>query len=110
MATINLRDYHHRIDALLDREDFEQAAAHCRHILQHLPKNVATYTLLGQALLHGNQNDAAAVIFQRVLGANPVDQVAHIGLSEIYEKKATSTPRSGTWSGFLIRTHAIRMC
>jgi tetratricopeptide (TPR) repeat protein len=73
------------LKTLLEREALEEVIGHCRHIIQHFPKNVETYRLLGQALLERGRREEAADIFQRVLGAIPDDFTAHIGLSSAYE-------------------------
>ncbi len=79
---------------MLDNEAPTEVVSHCRYILQHFPKNVAVYRLLGQALLQKGQNevqpqlfDEAAEIFRRVLSAQPDDYVAHLGLGEIAQQR-----------------------
>ena len=46
-----LRAYLDELNLLLEQEALEEVIGHCRHILQHFPKNVETYRLLGRALL-----------------------------------------------------------
>lgn len=79
---------------MLDNEAPTEVVSHCRYLLQHFPKNVAVYRLLGQALLQKAQNevqpkllDEAAEIFRRVLSAQPDDYVAHLGLGEIAQQR-----------------------
>ena len=87
MAKISLRSYIREIDSLVDQERFDEAIAHCRHILSQFPKHIDTYRLLGKAYLERNQNSNAADIFQRVLSAIPDDFVSHIGMSLIREEE-----------------------
>lgn len=92
--TITLRAYLDELEHLLDQDAPTEVISHCRHILQHFPQNVATYRLLGKALLQkAHQDDApelfgeAAEVFRRVLGVLPDDYVAHLGLSEIADQQ-----------------------
>lgn len=87
MAKISLRSYIREIDSLVDQERFDEAIAHCRHILSQFPKHIDTYRLLAKAYLERNQNSNAADIFQRVLSAIPDDFVSHIGMSLIREEE-----------------------
>lgn len=89
-----LRAYLDELDRLLDQEAPTEVISHCRHILQNFPHNVETYRMLGKALLlKAHQEDAielfeeAAEVFRRVLSALPNDYVAHLGLSEISDRK-----------------------
>ncbi len=50
MATTTLRAYLDDVQAMLGQQALEEVIGHCRHILQHFPKNLETYRLLGQAL------------------------------------------------------------
>lgn len=91
--TITLRAYLHDLNKLVDNESPTEVISHCRYILQHFPQNVATYRLLGKALLQKGHNEGlpehfvqAADIFQRVLSVVPDDPVAHLALSEIREQ------------------------
>jgi tetratricopeptide (TPR) repeat protein len=92
--TITLRAYLDELEQLLDQDAPTEVISHCRHILQHFPQNVATYRLLGKALLQkAHQDDApelfgeAAEVFRRVLSVLPDDYVAHLGLSEISDQQ-----------------------
>ncbi|HNB50481.1 MAG TPA: hypothetical protein PK530_00980, partial [Anaerolineales bacterium] len=85
MATIPLRDYCREIENMIDKGHTEEAIGHCRHILKHFPKHIATYRLLGKAYLESKQLGDAADIFQRVLSTIPEDFVSHIGMSIIRE-------------------------
>ena len=85
MAIINLRAYIREIEGMVDSGRYAETIAHCRYILEHFPKHVATYRLLGKALLENRQFGDAADIFQRVLSSIPDDFIAHLGMSIIRE-------------------------
>jgi tetratricopeptide (TPR) repeat protein len=97
MAEATLRAYLKEIDDLIEREQLDEAIAHCRHILQVYPKHLDTYRLLGKAYLEAKRFGDAADIFQRVLSAVPDDFVAHVGMS-IVRERAIPTRQSGTWA------------
>ena len=86
MSTITLRNYVTEIERLLEQEAYEETIGHCRHILQHYPKNVDTYRVLGRALLEKARFEEAEQVFPRVLSATPRDFIAHIGMSSIAER------------------------
>lgn len=86
MAEIALRTYLEDVERLMNRELYDEAIAHCRHILATFPLNVDAYRLLGKALLEKNQYQDAADVFQRVLSADPSDFVSHVGLAIIREE------------------------
>ncbi len=85
MAKITLRAYYREIETLIDQSHFEQAIAHCRHILKFFPKHVHTYRLLGKSYLESQRYGDAADVFQRILSAVPDDFVSHAGMSIIRE-------------------------
>jgi len=92
--TITLRAYLNDLQGMVDNESPTEVVSHCRYILQHFPQNVATYRLLGKALLQKGHNEGlpehfvqAADIFQRVLSVLPDDPIAHLALSEIREQE-----------------------
>lgn len=85
MAKIDLRAYYDEIESLINRGRYDEAIAHCRHILQVFPKSFQTYRLLGKAFLEARRYSDAVDIFQRVLSAVPSDFVSHLGLSIIRE-------------------------
>jgi tetratricopeptide (TPR) repeat protein len=87
MANIELRDYIAEIEQMLAAENNSEAIAHCRHILNYFPKNLAIYRLLGKGLLEQRQFADAANVFYRVLSATPDDFVAHLGLAIIGEEE-----------------------
>jgi tetratricopeptide (TPR) repeat protein len=85
MAKIPLRVYLHEIEMLIERAQIDEAVAHCRHILETLPKNFSAYRMLGKAFLEAHRFSDAADIFNRVLSTQPDDFLAHIGMSIIRE-------------------------
>jgi Tfp pilus assembly protein PilF len=95
MANIELRDYIAEIEQMLAAENNSEAVAHCRHILDYFPKNLAIYRLLGKGLLEQRQFADAANVFYRVLSAAPDDFVAHLGLAIIGEEEGNLTQSIG---------------
>ncbi|NPA92645.1 MAG: tetratricopeptide repeat protein, partial [Chloroflexi bacterium] len=95
MAKITLRAYNRQIDELIEREQYQEAIAHCRHILETFPKHVATYRLLGKAYLEVRRYKEASDVFQRVLAAIPDDFVAHAALSVIHHE--TGDAKTALW-------------
>ncbi|MBX3061477.1 MAG: tetratricopeptide repeat protein [Anaerolineae bacterium] len=87
MATTTLRAYLDDVQAMLGQQALEEVIGHCRHILQHFPKNLETYRLLGQALSEKRRFQEAMDVFQRVLAAVPNDFAAHVGMSECWEQQ-----------------------
>ncbi len=85
MAEMDLRAYIKEIDDLIERDQLDEAIAHCRHILQIYPKHLGSYRLLGKAYLEAKRFGDAADIFQRVLSAIPDDFVSHIGMAIVRE-------------------------
>jgi tetratricopeptide (TPR) repeat protein len=83
MAKVSLRIYNREIESLIDQNQFDEAIAHCKHILKTFPKHIETYRLLGKAFLESKRYTDAAEIFQRVLLAVPNDFVSHVGMSII---------------------------
>ena len=86
MTDISLKLYLAQIETMIQSGSNNEAVYHCRHILQHFPKNVACYRLLGQALLRSSQWEGAAEAFRRVLSVFPDDDTAHFGLSRAYRR------------------------
>jgi tetratricopeptide (TPR) repeat protein len=87
MVNTTLRAYLDELNLLLEQEALEEVIGHCRHILQHYPKNVESYRFLGRALLEKKRHAEAADVFQRVLSALPDDFVSHLGLSSVSEEQ-----------------------
>lgn len=84
MAKVSLRAYNREIEGLIEHgQRFDEAVAHCRHILKTFPKHLDTYRLLGKAYLEAKRYDQAVDIFQRILVAAPDDFVSHVGMSII---------------------------
>ena len=87
MAEISLRQYCEQIESIIEQNRYSEAVAHGRHVLEQYPKHVATYRLLGRAMLEAKQDDYAMDMFQRVLSVDADDFVARVGLSEIHEQR-----------------------
>ena len=85
MDTISLTSYESEIDRLLEQKKYDDAIAHCIHILESYPKNVNTLRLLAKAFLEKQQYTEACQNFLRVLAVIPTDFIAHIGMSVIRE-------------------------
>ena len=88
MSDIPLRKYLEELEGLIDKQQIDEAIAHCRHILSVYPKHIDTYRVLGKALLEKGRHGDAADIFQRVLSSVPDDFVAHVGMSIVREDEA----------------------
>ncbi len=86
MGQIALQDYLSQITDLIDESRLDEAAAHCRKILEQHPRHVETYRLLGRTLLELQAYDEASDIFQRVLSAVPDDLVSHLGLAASFSE------------------------
>ena len=95
MANIELGNYISEIEQMLAAENNLEAVAHCRHILDYYPKNLAVYRLLGKGLLEQRQFADAANVLYRVLSATPDDFVAHLGLAIIGEEEGNLTQSVG---------------
>ncbi|HEC33856.1 MAG TPA: tetratricopeptide repeat protein, partial [Chloroflexi bacterium] len=87
MAEISLQEYMQEIDEAIERGHYEEALAHGRHVLQHYPKHLATYRLLGKAMLEAGQDSLAEDMFRRVLSGDPEDFVARVGMSIICDRQ-----------------------
>ncbi len=87
MADIELGAYIAEIEGILAAERNAEGVAHCRHILEYYPKNLAVYRLLGKGLLELGRLGDAADILTRVLSAAPDDFVAHVGMAIIAEEE-----------------------
>ncbi len=87
MSNLSLRAYNQEIEGMIEHSQFDEAIAHCLHILQSVPKHISTYRLLGKALLEEHRYADAADIFHRVLSSIPDDFVANIGMSIIKENE-----------------------
>ncbi|MGW8224918.1 MAG: tetratricopeptide repeat protein [Anaerolineales bacterium] len=85
MARISLRAYNRDIEVMIDKNQLDEAFAHCRYILEVYPKHIDTYRLMGKALLEAQRFADAADVFHRVLSSVPDDFIAHLGMSIIRE-------------------------
>lgn len=84
---IQLHRYVERMEGLIDESRFEEIIAHGRHILQHYPKHLDTYRVLGKAMLEAGQEEYAEDMFKRVLSGDPEDYVARVGMSIICDRQ-----------------------
>ena len=87
MAKISLHEYCEQIESIIEQGLHEEAVAHGQHILKQYPKHVATYRLLGRAMLEADRDEEAFDMFHRVLGSDPEDLVAWVGTSEIHNRR-----------------------
>lgn len=82
---ISLKAYNREIEQLIDNGLYDEAIAHCIHILGTYPKCIDSYRNLGKSLLELKKYPEALDVFSRVLSAIPDDFIAHVGLSIIFE-------------------------
>ena len=87
MAEVCLQEYIQQVDGMVEKGQYDEAIAHLRHILQHHPKFLLAYRLLGKILLETGQDDAAEEMFLRVLSGDPEDFVARVGMSVIHDRR-----------------------
>jgi len=87
MAEVRLQEYIQQVDGMVEKGQYDEAIAHLRHILQHHPKFLLAYRLLGKILLETGQDDAAEEMFLRVLSGDPEDFVARVGMSVIHDRR-----------------------
>ena len=87
MAELTLQEYCQEIEGLIERSGYDEAVAHCRHILQQYPKYVEAYRLMGKVALDREDDQQASEMFARVLSADPADFVSRAGLSIIYDRQ-----------------------
>jgi len=87
MAEVGLGEYCDEVKELIKAQFIDEAIAICRHILERFPKYIMPYRLLGEAALEREEYDEAASLFTRVLGANPEDVIAHVGLAVVHDEK-----------------------
>ncbi len=85
MNEISLRSYIREIEGLINRNQNEEAIAHCRNILKSYPRYIDAYRILGKALLESQRFGDATDIFQRVLSSIPDDFISHVGMSLVRE-------------------------
>lgn len=87
MANIALREYHRKIERLIENHQIEEAFSHCANILQKFPKEIETYRKLGKNFLEKQDIDLSERVFNIILSVFPDDFVANVGLSFIHENK-----------------------
>jgi len=87
MAEIGLGEYCDEVKELIKSQSIDEAIAICRHILERFPKYIMPYRLLGETALEREEYDEAATLFTRVLGADPEDVIAHVGLAVVHDEK-----------------------
>ncbi len=87
MAEVGLRQYCEEAKELMREGSLDEAIAICRHILKQYPKYIMPYRLLGEAALEKEGYEEAANLFTRVLGADPEDVIAHVGLAVVHEER-----------------------
>ena len=87
MTELTLQEYSQEIEGMLERTSYDEAVAHCRHILQQYPKYVEAYRLLGKAALDREDDEHATDLFARVLSADPSDFVSRAGLAIVNDRK-----------------------
>ncbi len=88
MNEISLAEYRQQIMDAIDDGRYTEAVADGRHILQHYPKDVHAYWLLGRAMFEAGQDEHAADMFRRVLSVDPDRMLAWVGLSELAERQS----------------------
>ncbi len=84
---IDLEIYCEEIDDLIKEGRIEEAIASARHLLSVYPKFIEAYRLLGKASLEKGDLTNATEMFLRVLGADPEDLIAYVGLADVYKTK-----------------------
>jgi len=87
MAEISTHEYCQHIEDMIKQGLYAEVVAHGKHILKQYPKHVATYELLGKAMLEAGQNEHAADMFRRVLSADPENMIAWAGMSEVHNQR-----------------------
>ncbi len=87
MAEVGLSEYCEEVKELIKAGALDEATAICRHLLEQFPKYIMPYRLLGEVCLEREEYGEAANLFTRVLGADPEDVVAHVGLTVVYDEE-----------------------
>src|SRR6266542_2500601 len=85
MVNLPLQDYLKQVKDLIQSEQGERAIGMCQHALRSFPRCVELYALLGQACLETDRPDDAGDMFRRVLGADPENFIARVGLGVVAE-------------------------
>ncbi len=87
MAELTLHEYCEEVKELIRADSYDQAIIICRHILEHFPKHVTSYRLMGEASLEKGDYVEAANLFKRVLSVDPEDVIGYVGLGIIYDEQ-----------------------
>jgi len=87
MAEVTLHEYCEEVKELIKSDSYDQAIAICRHVLEHFPKHITSYRLLGEACLEKGDYVEAANLFKRVLSVDLEDVIAYVGLGIIYDEQ-----------------------
>ncbi len=88
MIEISLEEYCEQIESAIEQGRYAEAVAHGKHVLRHYSKHVATYRLLGTAMLEAGQDEYTVDMFRRVLSADPEDMLAWAGMSEVHNRRS----------------------
>ncbi len=86
MVKITLHAYLDEIEGMIDEARYIEALAHLRYLLQHYPRLIQAYYLMGKLMLEVEQPELAADMFRRALAADPEHLFARIGLGEAHER------------------------
>ena len=88
MARITLQECCDQARELIDKRQYADAIAVCRHILKRYPRHIRTYQILGEACLEKGEHAEAIDIFKRLLeNADPENFASYAGLGVAYEEK-----------------------
>jgi hypothetical protein len=89
MTELTLQEYSQEIEGMLERNSYDEAVAHCRHILQQYPKYVEAYRLLEQNVAIVRTTSMPPICL-RACSVRPIDFVSRAGLAIIRDRKAAS--------------------
>ncbi|MBK8137627.1 MAG: tetratricopeptide repeat protein [Chloroflexi bacterium] len=87
MADITLKAYIAHVDDLLSRRQYEQAEAHCKHILAKYPKNLAILRRLAKSQFEGGRYAESESTYATVLSMEPRASDAYVGLSWVARQR-----------------------
>jgi tetratricopeptide (TPR) repeat protein len=87
MADIALQEYTEQLEDLVEHNRVDEVMAHARHILQHYPKYLGAYRVVGKAMLEVGQDQYAADMFRRVLSGDPEDYLTRVAISILYDRQ-----------------------
>jgi len=87
MAEIRLHEYVREMKQMIEEGRYDEVTTHGRYILEHYPKYLEVYRVLGEAMLEAGHENQAEDMFLRVLSGDPENFVAHAGLSVIYDRR-----------------------